>query len=63
MMTQFTPKQPPRRGRIFPELTLSPAELAKRKAEDEAFRSSKGFPQGRARREERIENSLVWVDG
>jgi hypothetical protein len=36
-MTQLTPKQPPRRGRIFPERTLSPAELAQRKAEDEAF--------------------------
>ncbi|AFY32632.1 hypothetical protein [Calothrix sp. PCC 7507] len=36
-MTQLTPKQPPRRGRIFPERTLSPEELARRKAEDEAF--------------------------
>jgi hypothetical protein len=36
-VTQFTPKQPARRGRIFPERTLSPEELARRKAEDEAF--------------------------
>ncbi|MFN6153005.1 hypothetical protein [Anabaena sp. AL09] len=36
-MTQLTPKQPARRGRIFPELTLSPEELARRKAEDEQF--------------------------
>jgi hypothetical protein len=35
-MTQLTPKPPRRRGRIFPELTLSPEELAKRKAENEA---------------------------
>ena len=35
-MTQLTPKQPARRGRIFPELTLSPEELARRKAENEA---------------------------
>ncbi|HLO84151.1 MAG TPA: hypothetical protein VK203_03925 [Nostocaceae cyanobacterium] len=36
-MTQLTPKQPARRGRIFPERTLSPEELAKRKAENEVF--------------------------
>lgn len=36
-MTQSTPKQPARRGRIFPERTLSPEELARRKAEDEVF--------------------------
>ncbi|MBW4506633.1 MAG: hypothetical protein KME64_08995 [Scytonematopsis contorta HA4267-MV1] len=30
-------KPPRRRGRIFPELTVSPEQLAKRKAEDEAF--------------------------
>ncbi|HLO84149.1 MAG TPA: hypothetical protein VK203_03915 [Nostocaceae cyanobacterium] len=36
-MTQLTPKQPVRRGRIFPERTLSPEELAKRKAEQELF--------------------------
>jgi hypothetical protein len=35
-MNQLTPKQPARRGRIFPELTLSPEELARRKAENEA---------------------------
>ncbi|TAE59025.1 MAG: hypothetical protein EAZ87_11145 [Nostocales cyanobacterium] len=35
-MTQLTPKPGRRRGRIFPELTLSPEELAKRKAEREA---------------------------
>ncbi|MBD2293741.1 hypothetical protein H6G06_09615 [Anabaena sphaerica FACHB-251] len=34
-MTQLTSQQPRRRGRIFPELTLSPEELAKRKAENE----------------------------
>lgn len=36
-MTNSTPKRPARRGRIFPELTLSPEELARRKAENEAF--------------------------
>lgn len=36
-MTQSTPKPPARRGRIFPERTLSPEELARRKAENEAF--------------------------
>ncbi|MBD2139052.1 hypothetical protein H6F32_16065 [Anabaena sp. FACHB-1237] len=36
-MTQLTSKQPRRRGRIFPELTLSPEELAKREAERAAF--------------------------
>jgi hypothetical protein len=36
-MTQLTPKQPARRGRIFPELTLSPEELARRKAERDTF--------------------------
>ncbi len=36
-MTQLTPNTARRRGRIFPELTLSPEELAKRKAEDEQF--------------------------
>jgi hypothetical protein len=36
-MTQLTSQQPRRRGRVFPELTLSPEELAKRKAEDELF--------------------------
>ncbi|MTJ55090.1 hypothetical protein FJR38_21670 [Anabaena sp. UHCC 0253] len=36
-MTQLTSQQPRRRGRIFPELTLSAEELAKRKAEDELF--------------------------
>ncbi len=35
-MTESTAKQPARRGRIFPERTLSPEELARRKAEDEA---------------------------
>ncbi|MBW4613188.1 MAG: hypothetical protein KME21_07870 [Desmonostoc vinosum HA7617-LM4] len=36
-MTQLTPKQSVRRGRIFPERTLSSEELARRKAEDEVF--------------------------
>jgi len=36
-MTESTAKQPARRGRIFPERTLPPEELARRKAEDEAF--------------------------
>lgn len=36
-MTNSTPKRTVRRGRIFPELTLSPEELAKRKAENEEF--------------------------
>lgn len=36
-MTQSTPKSPTRRGRIFPEHTLSPEELAKCEAEREVF--------------------------
>ena len=36
-MTQSTPKQPPRRGRIFPDRTLPPEELAKRKVERQIF--------------------------
>ncbi|OYD94926.1 hypothetical protein CDG76_13555 [Nostoc sp. 'Peltigera membranacea cyanobiont' 210A] len=36
-MTESTAKRPARRGRIFPERILPPEELARRKAEDEAF--------------------------
>ncbi|WP_375468382.1 hypothetical protein [uncultured Nostoc sp.] len=36
-MTESTAKQPARRGRIFPERTLTLEELARRKAEDEVF--------------------------
>ncbi len=36
-MTESTAKQPARRGRIFPERTLPPEELARRKAEQEIF--------------------------
>lgn len=36
-MTESKPKPPARRGRIFPERTLPPEELARRKAENEAF--------------------------
>lgn len=36
-MTDSISKPTPRRGRIFPEITLSPEELARRKAEREAF--------------------------
>ncbi|MDD1415196.1 hypothetical protein MEN41_11310 [Dolichospermum sp. ST_con] len=36
-MTQITSKKVVRRGRIFPELTISPEELARREAEDEIF--------------------------
>jgi hypothetical protein len=37
-MTEATSQKPTRRrGRIFPEITISPEELAKQKAEDEAF--------------------------
>lgn len=37
-MSESTPEKPARRrGRIFPERTLSPEELARRKAEDEEF--------------------------
>ncbi len=39
-MNQLTPKQPARRGRIFPELTLSAQELAKREAEREVFHNA-----------------------
>lgn len=36
-MTQIQPKRPAKRGRIFPELTMSPEELAQEEAEKEAF--------------------------
>ncbi len=36
-MPEATPKKHVRRGRVFPERTLSPEELARRKAENEAF--------------------------
>lgn len=36
-MTESMPKPPIRRGRVFPERTLPPEELARRKAEDEDF--------------------------
>lgn len=39
-MAEATPKPPARRSRIFPEQTLPPEELARRKAEDEAFYQS-----------------------
>lgn len=35
-MTQTTPNRPRRRGRLFPEFTIPPEELAKRQAEKEA---------------------------
>ena len=35
-MTQLSDKRTPRRGRLFPERTIPPEELAKRKAEREA---------------------------
>ena len=37
-MTESIPQKPARRrGRIFPQITIPPEELARRKAEDEAF--------------------------
>ncbi len=36
-MTQLSEKQQPRRGRIFPEYTIPPEELARRKAERTKF--------------------------
>lgn len=36
-MTESKPQPPVRRGRIFPERTLPPEELARRNAEDESF--------------------------
>jgi hypothetical protein len=36
-MTEVTPKRTARRGRIFPERTLSPEQLAKRLADNETF--------------------------
>lgn len=36
-MNHLTSKKVVRRGRIFPELTISPEELARREAEDEIF--------------------------
>ncbi len=36
-MTQLSNNHTPRRGRVFPELRLSPEEIARRKVKDEAF--------------------------
>ncbi len=36
-MSESTPKQRARRGRIFPEMKIPPEELDKREAEAEAF--------------------------
>ncbi len=36
-MPQSLPKHPRRRGRVFPEYNLPPAELARRQAEIDAF--------------------------
>jgi hypothetical protein len=36
-MTHITSKKVVRRGRIFPELTIPPEELARREGEDEIF--------------------------
>lgn len=36
-MNHITSKKVVRRGRIFPELTIAPEELARREAEDEIF--------------------------
>lgn len=36
-MTQTPTKRPVRRGRLFPEFTLPPEQLAREKAEDEEF--------------------------
>ncbi|AFZ27002.1 hypothetical protein Cylst_4950 [Cylindrospermum stagnale PCC 7417] len=58
-MTQLTPKSPSRRGRIFPEHTLSPEELARRKAEDEAF-DQRCWAIFERVRPEYIENHYGW---
>lgn len=36
-MTESTPKQRAKRGRIFPEIKIPPEELARKEAEAEAF--------------------------
>lgn len=36
-MTQLSSSRTPRRGRVFPEIQLSPDEKARRTAEDEVF--------------------------
>ncbi|WP_207714159.1 hypothetical protein [Scytonema sp. UIC 10036] len=36
-MTQLSSNRTSRRGRVFPERKLSPEEIAKHQAEDEAF--------------------------
>jgi len=36
-MTQVSDKRQPRRGRIFPEYSIPPEEIARQKAEDLAF--------------------------
>lgn len=36
-MSNISSKRPARRGRLFPEYTIPPEELARRKAENEAF--------------------------
>ncbi|MFB2919100.1 MULTISPECIES: hypothetical protein [Aerosakkonema] len=58
-MTQTTPKRPYRRGRLFPEYTIPPEELARRQAEKDA--RSQRYREVFARvSPELIENHYNW---
>jgi len=58
-MTQTTPKIPRRRGRLFPEYTIPPEELARREAEKDA--RSQRYREVFARvSPELIENHYNW---
>lgn len=58
-MTQQPVKRPIRRGRIFPEHTIPPEELARRKAEREA-RYQRCRPVFERVRDELISNHYNW---
>lgn len=58
-MTQSSPKRKAKRGRIFPELTISPEEQARKQAENEAF-YQRCLPIFERVRLELIENHYNW---
>ncbi|MCL1470809.1 hypothetical protein [Argonema antarcticum] len=58
-MTQTTPKRPRRRGRLFPEYTIPPEELARRQAEKDA-RSQRYYEIFAQVSPQLIENHYNW---
>ncbi|WP_292791165.1 type II toxin-antitoxin system ParD family antitoxin [Nostoc sp. NMS7] len=68
-MTESTAKQPARRGRIFPERTLPPEELARGKAEEVISKAlklvlewEKGYQQWVGETREKVEVAIEQLD-